>query len=141
MLQQRIRETFFCPKAAGALPFFPRIHSPSMASRYLRLKLPELSGDDHIRLHEEHFRFHMRIAECSGHSALSQAIERHQILTFNWLYDTAANRIHLPARHHGVLAEILAQHDPEKADAAMRAHVMYGCEELLRRFEPRYLVG
>jgi len=108
---------------------------------YRRSGEETISNDDHILLHEEHFRFHMRIAECSGHGALSQAIERHQILTFNWLYDTAANRLNLPPRHHGSLAEVLAQHDPEKADAAMRAHVMYGCEELIRRFEPRYLVG
>ena len=113
----------------------------ALDENYQRLGNEPISSDKHIQLHEEHFRFHMRIAECSGHNVLSQAIERHQILTFNWLYDTAANRIHLPPRHHGALAEVLAQHDPEKADAAMRTHVMYGCEELVRRFEPRYLVG
>jgi len=113
----------------------------ALDASYRRSGEEPISNDDHIRLHEEHFRFHMRIAESSGHSALSQAVERHQILTFNWLYDTAANRIDLPPRHHGALAEILAQRSPEKADAAMRAHVMYGCEELVRRFEPRYLAA
>lgn len=108
---------------------------------YRRSGLGELSPEEHIKLHEEHFRFHMRIAECSGHDALCHAIERHHILTFNWLYDTAANRTKLPAEHHSSLAKVLSQTDPEKADAAMRAHVMYGAEDLLRRFEPRYLMG
>ena len=104
---------------------------------YRRSGLGGLSNDQHIKLHEEHFRFHMRIAECSGHEALCRAIERHHILTFNWLYDTAANRTVLPERHHGLLAGILAEVDPEKADAAMRAHVKHGSEDVLRRFEPR----
>jgi DNA-binding GntR family transcriptional regulator len=97
-----------------------------------------LSSEEHVKLHEEHFRFHMRIAECSGHDALCQAIERHHILTFNWLYDTAVNRTKLPKRHHSSLASILSATDPERADAAMRAHVMHGSEDMLRRFEPRY---
>jgi DNA-binding GntR family transcriptional regulator len=135
-----------------AARLFSRIASPEERDEILRLGtaldesyrrsgLGELSSDEHIKLHEEHFRFHMRIAECSGHDALCQAIERHHILTFNWLYDTAANRTNLPVHHHSTLAEVLSQTDPEKADAAMRTHVMYGCEELIRRFEPRYLMS
>ena len=108
---------------------------------YRRSGLGGLSNEEHIKLHEEHFRFHMRIAECSGHDALCQAIERHHILTFNWLYDTAANRTKLPEKHHSLLANVLAETDPEKADAAMRAHVMHGAEDILKRFEPRYLMS
>lgn len=108
---------------------------------YRRSGLGGLSSEEHIKLHEEHFRFHMRIAECSGHEALCQAIERHHILTFNWLYDTAANRTELPEKHHTLLAEVLSQSDPGKADAAMRAHVKHGSEDILRRFEPRYLMA
>jgi DNA-binding GntR family transcriptional regulator len=95
----------------------------------------ELSVDQGFQLHEQHFRFHIRIAECSGYRALCQAIERNQILTFNWLYDAVANRRNLPTDHHSSLVEVLSQTDPDKADAAMRAHVMYGCEEMLRKFE------
>jgi GntR family transcriptional regulator, rspAB operon transcriptional repressor len=95
----------------------------------------ELSAEGAFHLHERHFRFHMRIAECSGYRVLCQAIERNQILTFNWLYDTAANQTKFPADHHRSLAKILCQGDPEKAYSAMRAHVTYGREELLRRFE------
>jgi DNA-binding GntR family transcriptional regulator len=95
----------------------------------------ELSVDQVFQLHEQHFRFHIRIAECSGYRALCQAVEQNQILTFNWLYDTVADRRNLPADHHGSLAKVLSQTDPDKADAAMRTHVMYGCEEMLRKFE------
>ncbi len=108
---------------------------------YRRSGLGGLSNEEHIKLHEEHFRFHMRIAECSGHDALCQAIERHHILTFNWLYDTAANRTKLPEKHHSLLADVLAQSDAQKADSAMRSHVMHGAEEVLKRFEPRYLMS
>lgn len=100
-----------------------------------------LSNEQHIKLHEEHFRFHMRIAECSGHEALCQAIERHHILTFNWLYDTAAKRIALPDKHHGSLAAVLAESDQDRADAAMRAHVQHGIEDVLQHFEPRALLS
>lgn len=106
--------------------------------RYEHYGAGKRSDNEAFELHEEHFRFHMRVAECSGHRALCEAIERNQILIFNWLYDTAANRIShipLPIRHHSVLAEALAQRDPAKADAAMRLHVLYGCEDLLLRFE------
>ena len=80
----------------------------------------------------------MRVAECGGYGALCQAIERNQILTFNWLYDTAANRTHFPPNHHSSLAEALSQSDLEKADSAMRTHVIYGCEDLLRALEPLF---
>jgi GntR family transcriptional regulator, rspAB operon transcriptional repressor len=102
---------------------------------YRRFGLGELSPAEAFHLHERHFRFHMRIAECSGYRALCQAIERNQVLTFNWLYDTAANRRTLPVDHHRSLAEALCKTDSEKANSAMRAHVMYGCEELLLQFE------
>lgn len=135
-----------------AARLFSRIASPqereeilqmgaALDESYRRSGLGELSSDEHIQLHEEHFRFHMRIAECSGHNVLCEAIERHHILTFNWLYDTAANRTNLPDKHHSTLAQVLSQSDPEKADAAMRAHVMYGCEDLLRRFDPQHLMS
>jgi GntR family transcriptional regulator, rspAB operon transcriptional repressor len=92
----------------------------------------EASKEALFALHQLHQRFHMRIAECGGHPALCRAIENNQILTFNWLYDTAARRTKLPERHHATLAEALCQNDPEKADLAMRAHVIYGREDLLR---------
>jgi DNA-binding GntR family transcriptional regulator len=91
----------------------------------------EPSKEALFALHQLHQRFHMRIAECGGHPALCRAIENNQVLTFNWLYDTAARRTNLPDRHHSVLAEALCQDDPEKADRAMREHVIYGRDDLL----------
>jgi GntR family transcriptional regulator, rspAB operon transcriptional repressor len=92
----------------------------------------EDSRESLFALHQLHQQFHMRIAECSGHPALCRAIENNQVLTFNWLYDTAAQRTKLPERHHGRLAEALCQDDPVIADLAMREHVIYGREDLLR---------
>lgn len=105
----------------------------NLDEQYHHFALGELSQEEDFRLHEQHFQFHMRIAECGGHSALCQAIERNQILTFNWLYDSAINRRNFPPAHHGTLAEALCHGDVSKADAAMRSHVVYGCEDLLRR--------
>lgn len=95
--------------------------------------------DAWFHVHQEHFRFHMRVAECSGYTALCMAIERNQILIFNWLYDTAADRKRLPSRHHGTLAEKLCSQDVDSADAAMRAHVVYGRDEVLQIMESLYL--
>jgi DNA-binding GntR family transcriptional regulator len=96
----------------------------------------EMTPEENFHLHERHFRFHMRIAECTGHVALCTAIERNQVLTFNWLYDAAAKRTVFPGNHHGKLAEALVQSEIEKADYAMRQHVVYGAEDLLRALEP-----
>ena len=97
-----------------------------------------LSSEANFELHRRHQHFHMRVAECGGHPALSKAIERNQILTFNWLYDTATHRDSFPADHHTRLAQALSAGDPELADAAMRQHVIYGREELLRTFQMLY---
>lgn len=90
------------------------------------------SRESLFALHQLHQQFHTRIAECGGHPALCRAIENNQVLTFNWLYDTAAQRTKLPERHHTRLAEALCQDDPVVADVAMREHVIYGREDLLR---------
>jgi DNA-binding GntR family transcriptional regulator len=76
-----------------------------------------------------HAAFHMRIAECTGSTALRDAISKNQILTFNWLYDVASE-FHLPPRWHEDFAEMVAGHDPDAASAAMRRHVRHGIEEI-----------
>lgn len=98
----------------------------------------EADIDQLFRVHQAHFRFHMRIAECSGYAALCRAIERNQILVFNWLYDRAADRKRLPAAHHTVLAEELCSQEVERADAAMRKHVVYGRDDVLQTLEALY---
>ena len=110
----------------------------TLDEQYERASQSPLSSEINFDLHRLHQDFHMRVAECSGHPALSKAIERNQILTFNWLYDTATHRNSFPPDHHSRLAHAISEGDPEKADAAMREHVIYGREELLRTFQQLY---
>jgi DNA-binding GntR family transcriptional regulator len=79
-----------------------------------------------------HVRFHLRIAEIGDSPLLRQAIEREQDLLFSWLSDTAAQVHPLPPRYHSKLAEELCSGDPLRADAAIRAHIRYALEELLK---------
>ena len=60
---------------------------------------------------------------------LRNAIERNQVLVFNWLYDVAA-AFRMPQHWHQDLMAVVAEHDPIAADAAMRAHVRHGLEEI-----------
>jgi DNA-binding GntR family transcriptional regulator len=83
-------------------------------------------------IHNFHAQLHRRIAECAGCRLLSQALERNHVMVFNWLYDVAAERPPLPPRFHRELIEALSEGDPEVADRAMRRHVRYGLENILR---------
>ncbi len=87
-------------------------------------------------VHTYHMQFHMRIAEIARCVGLSKAIEKEQVLVFNWLYDTTTQRTVSPADFHTTLATALCSGDPIKADAAMRAHVRYGLQQVLDRFTP-----
>lgn len=84
-------------------------------------------------VHTYHMEFHMRIAELSRCPGLRRAIEKEQVLIFNWLYDIAANQHTLPEKFHSTLAEALCSGDPFVADTAMRVHVQYGFDEVLER--------
>ena len=92
---------------------------------------------DEFRTQAYHLAFHMRIAECGGSLGLRDAIEKNRILVFNWLYDTAAE-FHMPPRSHEDLIKVIAGHDPEAADAAMRRHVRYRLEETLEAITSRF---
>ena len=51
---------------------------------------PETTSRDRLfEIHEFHMRFHMRVAQCTGCQELCQAIEKNQVLVFNWLYDSS----------------------------------------------------
>ena len=78
-----------------------------------------------------HMKFHLRVAELGGNTLLRHAIEREQVLVFNWLFDTASQQRSLPALFHTELAGILTGHSTEAADRAMRAHVWYGLEHVI----------
>ncbi len=87
--------------------------------------------------HSYHFRFHMTIAE-SGHCpGLCAAIEKQQVLIWNWLFDVAALHRSVPRRSHRELAEALASGQAPVADAAMRTHIQYGLDELILRIPDR----
>jgi DNA-binding GntR family transcriptional regulator len=89
-------------------------------------------SDSLYAIHNYHARFHLRIAECTGCRLLCEALERNHVMIFNWLYDVAAERPSLPPRFHRELIEALSQGDPELADRAMRHHVRFGLESILR---------
>ena len=98
-------------------------------------RLAASSDDPDIKfvVHSHHVQFHMRIAEHAGSQLLTQMIDRHQVLVLNWLFDVAGRRTALPIGFHARLADALVSGDPEKADAAMRAHVRYGFNEISSR--------
>jgi GntR family transcriptional regulator, rspAB operon transcriptional repressor len=84
-------------------------------------------------VHTYHMQFHMRIAELARCPGLRRAIEKEQVLIFNWLYDMAAGRRTQPKGFHSTLAEALCSGDPLVADTAMRAHIRYGLDQVLER--------
>lgn len=82
-------------------------------------------------VHTYHMQFHMSIARLSGSSGLLQAIEREQVLIFNWIYDIAGRQRTLPTHFHLKLAKAVCSNDVNRADAAMREHVRHGRENII----------
>jgi DNA-binding GntR family transcriptional regulator len=87
-------------------------------------------------VHMYHMRFHLRIAELGGNSLLSGAIQREQVLVFNWLFDTVAQQRSLPPHFHSQLAAALTGFSVEVADKAMREHIRYGMERVVNAMHP-----
>lgn len=79
-----------------------------------------------------HMKLHLRIAECARCLALRDAIEKEQVLIFNWLFDTAVERRSLGSDFHARLTDALASGSPEKAAAAMRQHIQRGLRDVLK---------
>jgi DNA-binding GntR family transcriptional regulator len=94
------------------------------------------SEDFVYSVHTYHMNFHLRVAEIGGNSLLRGAIEREQVLVFNWLFDTAAQQRSLPQHFHSELAAALTGSTVEAADAAMRAHIRYGLDRILGAMTP-----
>jgi GntR family transcriptional regulator, rspAB operon transcriptional repressor len=84
-------------------------------------------------VHTYHMQFHLRIAELARCPGLLSAIEKAQVLVFNWLYDTAAHNNKRPPRFHAMLAEALCSGDPLIADSVMRSHIRNGLPQVLDR--------
>jgi DNA-binding GntR family transcriptional regulator len=95
----------------------------------------EPSKEDLFEVHRLHMRFHLRLAEASGCDELYGAIERNQILVFNWLFDSALKQQAPPPDWHKTLTEALNTGDPEAADAAMRRHTRFRMEEVLESLQ------
>ena len=80
-----------------------------------------------------HMDLHLHIAEAARCPVLRDAIEREQVLIFNWLYDTVAQRRTLSSDFHARLTTALATGKPEAAAAAMRRHIRFGLREVLSK--------
>jgi DNA-binding GntR family transcriptional regulator len=96
----------------------------------------EKSADDReflFSVNTYHMKLHLHIAECARCPALRDAIEKEQVLIFNWLYDTAVQRRSLASDYHARLTDILASCTPTQADAAMRQHIRVGLSEVLAK--------
>ncbi len=111
----------------------------NMAYHLDQLYASSAGGDEDFiySVHCYHMRFHLRIAEIGGNSLLRQAIEREQVLVFNWLFDTAIQQRRLPPRFHAELAKALVGSTVEVADQAMRAHIRHGIERAMDITESR----
>jgi DNA-binding GntR family transcriptional regulator len=82
-------------------------------------------------VHTFHMKLHLRIAECARCAILCDAIEKEQVLIFNWLFDTAVGRRSLGSDYHARLTDALAAGPPGAADLAMRRHIRRGLNEVL----------
>jgi len=78
-----------------------------------------------------HMKLHLRIAENARCAVLRDAIEKEQVLIFNWLFDTAAERRSLGSDFHARLTDALASGTPDVAARAMRRHIRFGLQEVL----------
>lgn len=109
-----------------------RLELQKMATRVDRMlsgRAKDSGAETVFRTQAYHMSFHMRIVESTGSAALSKAIEKTHVLTFNWLYDIST-KLSLPARWHEELMEALAGKDPEIAEKAMRRHINYGLRQI-----------
>jgi DNA-binding GntR family transcriptional regulator len=78
----------------------------------------------------------MRLADYAGTPELKEAIEKNQVLIYNWFYDVAAERRALPPRFHSDLIAVITGNDILAADEAMRKHVQYGQADIIARITP-----
>jgi DNA-binding GntR family transcriptional regulator len=94
---------------------------------------PQADDDYWYQVRQQHARFHLRIAECTGCQQLGDAMKKNQILVFNWVYDVSVESIESkdPEGWHARLMGGLNSGSVEQADAAMRRHVRYGMERII----------
>jgi DNA-binding GntR family transcriptional regulator len=105
-------------------------HAEQVDVLFNRLATSDNDPDFKFVVNSHHVQLHMMIAEHAGSRLLSDMIDRNHVLILNWLFDVTGRRTALPAGFHARLADALLSGDPETADAAMRAHVRYGLNEI-----------
>lgn len=94
-----------------------------------------------FELRNQHMNFHLELAAGTRCPFLYEAIEKNQILIFNWFFDQLFGYPGLPNNWHVDLAKALAKNDPDEADRAMRRHVRFRMDELLIRLEPYFSIN
>ncbi len=102
---------------------------------YAECEAGSVDRDFLFSAHTRHMAFHLRIAECARCPALRDAIEKEQVLIFNWLYDTAVQRRTLASDYHATLTTALTSGSPSAAASAMRRHIRRGLTEVLAGLE------
>lgn len=103
--------------------------------RYRRLdKQVTPSREAQAEVEKRHVEFHLEIARATGCQELVSAIEKSRVLLFNWLFSRSGEYVPLPQGWHTRLAEDLSSGQPLSADEAMRLHVTFRRDDILRHF-------
>ncbi len=103
--------------------------------RYARCETGEVDRETLFAVNTYHMELHLRIAECARCGLLRDAIEREQVLVFNWLFDTVVERRTLAADYHATLTADLAAGTSDEAAAAMRMHIRRGLDQVLQKID------
>jgi len=103
--------------------------------RYALCEMGEVDREILFAVNTYHMGLHLRIAECGRCGLLRDAIEREQVLVFNWLFDTVVDRRTLAADYHTSLTTALATGTPERAATAMRQHIRRGLGQVLEKID------
>ena len=92
------------------------------------------SLDKELRFAQQayHTELHMKIAVYARSETLRAVIENTHVLVFNWLFNTATGAVALPEGFHQQLIEVIVSGDPDAAEAAMRAHILFAADNVLR---------
>ena len=102
---------------------------------YARSAAGERDTDLLYVVRQQHMSLHLRIAEYARCPELKEAIEKNQVLIYNWFFDVTAERRVLPDRFHETLIEAVTGDSPKAADQAMRLHIRYGLEDIIKAVE------
>jgi DNA-binding GntR family transcriptional regulator len=120
----------FCQRATPAQRLELRRLAEQLDVLFSRLAANTGDAEFGFAVHTRHVQFHRQIAEYARSPLLKLMIDRQHVLILNWLFDLTGRRTPLPPAFHARLADALAARDVEHADAAMRAHVRYGLNEV-----------